>query len=43
MFNIEASFDAQLLAAQRNRPVVVLTEPLDGRILEAVCFLTRYI
>ncbi len=43
MFNIEASFDQQLLAAQKDRPVVVLTEPLDGRILEAVCFLTRYI
>ena len=43
MFNIEASFDAQLLAAQKNRPVVVITEPLDGRILEAVCYLTRYV
>ena len=43
MFNIEESFDGQLLAVQKNRPVVVLTEPLDGRILEAVCYLTRYI
>ncbi|MBP1636611.1 MAG: butyrate kinase, partial [Acidobacteria bacterium] len=43
MFKIEESFDTQLLAAQRGRPVVVLTEPLDGRILEAVCYLTRYI
>ncbi|HSK09491.1 MAG TPA: butyrate kinase [Vicinamibacterales bacterium] len=43
MFKIEESFDAQILAAQKDRPVVVLTEPLDGRILEAVSFLTRYV
>lgn len=46
MFQIEESFDRQILSlqsAQRDRPVVVLTEPLDARILEAVCYLTRYI
>jgi len=43
MFRIEESFDAQILAAQRDRPVVVFTEPLDARVLEAVCHLTRLI
>ena len=43
MFRIEESFDAQILADQTHRPTVVITEPLDARILEAVCFLTRYI
>jgi butyrate kinase len=46
MFSIEASFDREILAlqsAQRDRPVVVLTEPLDARVLEAVCHLTRYV
>jgi butyrate kinase len=43
MFKIEESFDARILAEQKDRPVVVFTEPLDARILEAVCHLTRYI
>jgi butyrate kinase len=46
MFAIEESFDRQirsLQSPQRQRPVVVITEPLDARVLEAVCFLTRYI
>jgi butyrate kinase len=43
MFRIEESFDAQILADQKDRPAVVITEPLDARVLEAVCFLTRYI
>ncbi|MBE3072594.1 MAG: butyrate kinase [Acidobacteria bacterium] len=43
MFRIEESFDSQILSAQIDRPVVVLTEPLDARILEALCYLTRYI
>ena len=43
MYPIEESLDAQILAVQKDRPVVVMTEPLDARILEAVCFLTRYI
>jgi butyrate kinase len=46
MFAIEESFDRQILSlhsVQRARPVVVLTEPLDARVLEAVCYLTRYI
>ena len=43
MFKIEESFDTQILAAQKDRPVVVFTEPTDARILEAVCHLTRYV
>lgn len=43
MFSIEESFDRQVLAAQKYRPVVVMTEPLDPRVLEAVCYLTRFI
>ncbi len=43
MFNIEQSFDTRILALQKDRPVVVFTEPLDARILEAVCHLTRYV
>ncbi len=43
MFKIEESFDSQILAAQKDRPVVVFTEPTDARVLEAVCHLTRYV
>jgi butyrate kinase len=46
MFTIEQSIDSQILSLhspQRDRPVVVITEPLDARVLEAVCYLTRYI
>jgi butyrate kinase len=43
MFQIEAAFDSQILATQADRPVVVITEPLDARVLEAVCYLTRYL
>src|SRR5512136_2554593 len=43
MFAIESSIEAQILSLQRGRPVVVMAEPLDSRILEAVCYLTRYI
>jgi butyrate kinase len=46
MFAIEESFDRQILSlqsARRDRPVVVITEPLDARVLEAICYLTRYI
>jgi butyrate kinase len=46
MFAIEESFDRQIFSLQspqRERPVVVITEPLDARVLEAICYLTRYI
>ncbi|HEY3380676.1 MAG TPA: butyrate kinase [Vicinamibacterales bacterium] len=43
MFRIEESLDRRILSAQKYRPVVVITEPLDARVLEAVCYLTRYV
>ena len=43
MFRIEESLDSRILSAQKDRPVVVITEPLDARVLEAVCHLTRHI
>ena len=43
MYKIEDSLDSQLLALQSDRPTVIFTEPLDPRILEAVCYLTRFI
>jgi butyrate kinase len=43
MFNIEETFDRRLLTLQKDRPAVIFTEPLDARILEAVCHLTRYV
>jgi butyrate kinase len=43
MYKIEESFDSQLHSLQKVRPAVVFTEPLDPRILEAVCYLTRFI
>lgn len=46
MLAIEESFDTQILSlqsAKKDRPVVIITEPLDARVLEAVCHLTRYI
>ena len=43
MFDIEASLDGRLLATHRNRPTVVFPEALDPRVLEAACFLGRFI
>lgn len=43
MFDIEGSFDSQILSAAKNRPTVVFPEALDARILESVCHLTRFI
>jgi butyrate kinase len=43
MFDIEASFDRDILALQRNRPTVVFAEPHDPRIVEAACYLGRFI
>jgi butyrate kinase len=42
MFDIEGSFDRDILAEPRNRPTVVLTEALDPRVIEAACYLTRF-
>jgi butyrate kinase len=43
MFDIEGSLDEQILGVARQRPTVVFTEPLDPRVLEAACFLTRFV
>lgn len=43
MFDIEGSLDSQILEVPRHRPTVIFIEPLDPRVLEAVCYLTRFI
>ncbi|MBI5210263.1 MAG: butyrate kinase [Elusimicrobia bacterium] len=43
MYDIEGSFDCQMLALQKDLPTVVLTEPQDPRVLEAVCHLARFV
>ena len=43
MFYIEGSLDAQILAVPRNRPTVIFIEPLDPRVLEAACYLARFV
>lgn len=42
MYDIEAAFDRQILDVRQDRPSVVFIEPLDGRVLRAVCHLTRF-
>ncbi len=43
MFDIEGSLDSQILAVSRQRPTVIFIEPLDPRVLEAACFLARFV
>ena len=43
MYNIEHAFDEQILSTQIDRPVAMFIEPLDPRVLEGICFLTRYV
>jgi butyrate kinase len=43
MFDIEGSLDQQILGIARNRPTVVFAEALDPRVIEAVCFLCRFV
>ncbi len=43
MFDIEASFDERILALQKDRPTVIFTEAGDARIIEAACYLSRFI
>jgi len=43
MFDIEGSLDKQILAQAKNRPTLIFVEPLDPRIIEAACKLTRFI
>ncbi len=42
MFDIEGSFDRQLLASGKPRPTIVFPESQDPRIIEAACYLTRF-
>jgi len=43
MYDIEQSFDQQILSTSKSRPTVVFIEPHDPRIVEAACHLTRFI
>jgi butyrate kinase len=43
MFDIEGSLNRQILEVPRHRPTVIFIEPMDPRVLEAVCYLTRFI
>ncbi len=43
MFDIEGSFDQQILAFPKVRPTVIFTEALDPRVIEAVCYLARFV
>ena len=43
MFNIEESLNEQILSLECGRPAAVFTEASDPRLLEAVCYLTRFI
>ena len=42
MYDIQASFDRQILALNKERPTVVFTEPLDARVLEGACHLVSF-
>ena len=42
MFDIEGSFDRQLLTSGKPRPTIMFTEAHDPRIIEAACHLTRF-
>jgi len=43
MYDIEGSLDKQILAVMKNKPAVVLSEATDPRIIEAACFLPRFV
>ncbi len=43
MYDIEGSLDKQILAVMKNRPAVIFTEPMDPRIIEAACYLPRFV
>jgi len=43
MYDIEGSLDKQILEVMNNKPAVVLTEPTDARIIEAACYLPRFV
>ncbi len=43
MYDIEAALDKQILEFMKNKPAVIFTEATDPRIIEAACFLPRFI
>ena len=43
MFDIEGSFDRQLLSSGKARPTIIFPEAQDPRIIEAACHLTRFV
>ncbi len=43
MYDIEGSFDRQILALAKDRPTVIFTEAQDPRVVEAACYLTRFV
>ncbi|MGV8038732.1 MAG: butyrate kinase [Thermoanaerobaculaceae bacterium] len=43
MFDIEGSLDRRILKAARTRPTCIFTEALDPRVIEAACYLTRFV
>jgi butyrate kinase len=43
MYDIAGSLDKQILEVMNNKPVVVFTEPTDPRIIEAACYLPRFV
>ena len=43
MYDIQGSLDKQILAVMNNKPAVVFTEPTDPRIIEAACYLPRFV
>ncbi len=43
MYDIEAALDKQILEFMKNKPAVIFTEPTDPRIIEAACYLPRFV
>jgi butyrate kinase len=43
MYDIEGSLDKQILEVMQNKPTVVFAEATDPRIIEAACYLPRFI
>jgi len=43
MYNIEESLNEQILSSGSSRPTVIFTEASDPRLLESVCYLTRFL
>ncbi len=43
MYDIEAGLDKQILEFMKNKPAVIFTEATDPRIIEAACYLPRFV